>query len=190
MQAPANPATSAGGSPATAVRDAFRDLHATRLHAFALLITLGDGRAAARLATDALAAGAANAADLRHPERAAAWLRMRVVRKAGDRHRSTELEASARLDTLSELDVDQLTLAGLAALRPRERAALVATMVERLDLRDVATIVGRNGAQLDAMLRRARRAYAARHAEESAGAEPPPGPIIDRIRDVAARAMA
>ena len=56
-----------------------------RLHGFAILVTLGDRRAAERAAGFALAAGAEQAAALRHPERAAAWLRARTLRTLGSR---------------------------------------------------------------------------------------------------------
>src|ERR687895_367576 len=61
--------------PVEVVRAAFRELHGRRLHGFALLLTLGDRERAASLASDALAAGQLRVDELRHPERAAAWLR-------------------------------------------------------------------------------------------------------------------
>lgn len=190
MQPTATRATTSGGDPTGHLRDAFRDLHGTRLHAFALLVTLGDGARAARLAAQALESGAAAAADLRHPERAAAWLRARVVREDRRRRRSPVRTASARLAALSGLDVDQQTFAALSSLRHLERAALVAAVIERLDIRDVATIVGRGGGRLDALLRDARRRYLAGYAGDSTELGPASGPITKTIRDVATRAMA
>jgi DNA-directed RNA polymerase specialized sigma24 family protein len=76
----------------------------------------------------------------------------------------------------------------LGTLRLVERAAVIAAVVERLDLRDVATIVGEDGAALDRLLARARRRYAAAHAAR-AGDEVLPGPLVERIRAEAARSM-
>src|SRR5262245_49203152 len=77
-----SPERSTGAPDEGALRDAFRELHGRRLHGFALLLTLGDRAEAARLASDALDAGVARVDELRHPERAAAWLRRRVVDRA------------------------------------------------------------------------------------------------------------
>ena len=144
------------------MRDAFRELHGTRLHAFALLLTLGDGARAAHLAGEAIAAGAAKADDLRHPERAAAWLRARVVRRARRATSRRKLDKWEQLAALFNLGVDQATLAALSRMRHFERAALVAAVIERFDLRDVATIVGRSGPGVASLLRRARRTYSDR----------------------------
>src|SRR6185503_21221515 len=46
---------------------AFRDLHGPRLHGFALLLMLGDRRAAGVASGRALSAGVARAQQLRHP---------------------------------------------------------------------------------------------------------------------------
>src|SRR5690606_20820527 len=64
------------------LRAAFDELHGSRLHGFALLLTLGDRARAARLAGEALAAAEPRIDALRHPERAAAWLRAHVVRSS------------------------------------------------------------------------------------------------------------
>ncbi|MEA2650619.1 MAG: hypothetical protein QOI85_340, partial [Chloroflexota bacterium] len=87
MQASENRATTPMETSPELVRAAFRDLHGTRLHGFALLVTLGDHARAARLAGEAIAAGTARTSELRHPERAAAWLRRRVTRNAERRGR-------------------------------------------------------------------------------------------------------
>ena len=190
MQTTANRTTAGPTDDATELACiAFREVHATRLHGFALLLTLGDRFQAAHLADEALDVGCARMTKLRHPERAAAWLRARVVRKARLR-RGSDDEAAARLAGLSDLAVDEAILLALSSLTNLERAALVASAIERFDLRDVATIAGRDGARLDALLRAARKSFAAWHAAASPLAEPPSGPITDRIRDIAARAMA
>ena len=80
------------------MRDAFRELHGSRLHGFAQLLVLGDRHAAAKLASDALADGAARVDELRHPERAAAWLRRRVVERARVR-RGDPVDAAVMLDS-------------------------------------------------------------------------------------------
>src|SRR6187431_2709085 len=77
----AHPDRSPNSNP-DVLRAAFRELHGRRLHGFALLLTLGDRPGAARLASEALAAGAMRVDELRHPERAAAWLRHRLVDRA------------------------------------------------------------------------------------------------------------
>jgi DNA-directed RNA polymerase specialized sigma24 family protein len=171
-------------APPDSARVAFRELHARRLHGFALLLVLGDRARAARLAADALAAAAERIDTLRHPERAAAWLRQHAVRHAGGERASRPADPRV----LADLGADPGVIAALALLGPRERAALIASAVEGLDRRDVATIVGRNGATLDRLLRRARGRYVAGYA-----AVTPPsagdGPLAARIHAVAERAM-
>lgn len=180
---------SSPGAPAPeVVRAAFRDLHGSRLHGFALLVTLGDRALAARLSAEALAAAASRTDQLRHPERAAAWLRAHVTRSLPRGHRNPA--PAERRAGLEPLGVDDAVIGGLSALRPRERAALVAIAVERLDRRDVETIVGRHGDDLDRLLARARRAYAtAFGATPPAHASTDDGPIAARISHVAARMM-
>jgi DNA-directed RNA polymerase specialized sigma24 family protein len=173
------------------VHAAFRELHADRLHGFALLVTLGDRRLAAELATDALDAAAGQLDRLRHPERAAAWLRARAIR-LGRRAiaRSGRQADAGRRRSLDELGVSAAAEAGLAALDPAARAALIAAEVERLSELDAGTIAGVQGARLARLLRRARaryaRAYAAAGDDELAE---PGGPVTARILDVAARAL-
>jgi DNA-directed RNA polymerase specialized sigma24 family protein len=183
---PEDPA-SADASP-EALQRAFRELHAPSLHGFALLLTLGDRRRALALSAEALAAADAHAAELRHPERAAAWLRSRVVAAAGGR--DSRIDAEARLDALGPLGVATSVLAGLAALGRLERAALIGSGIERLDDRDVATIVGRSGNRLDALLRRARRGFLEGSAAAPVGPSGLGGPLTDLVRASAARAMA
>lgn len=163
---------------------AFRELHGPRLHGFALLLTLGDRPLAARLAADAIAAGVARVRELRHPERAAAWLRRRVVERAA----RSRLGASH--GAVDDLGLDRAAAAGLRALRRRERAALIADAVERLDRGDVGTVVGLDGRRLDRCLRDARARFVA-----AASAVPTPeadeaGPIVMRVHAIASRAIA
>jgi DNA-directed RNA polymerase specialized sigma24 family protein len=178
----ASPPDRSLGSTAEVMRAAFRELHGRRLHGFALLLTLGDRPAAARLASEALAAGAMRVEELRHPERAAAWLRRRVVGRA-------RVARGGRVDApvLLDLGVDEPLVAAFASLDRLERAALIASTVERLDRRDVASIVGRGGSSLDRLLRRARarlmRAYA------DIATNPPEGPIASQVQSLARRAM-
>lgn len=169
-------------------RRAFRELHAPSLHGFALLLTLGDRRRALALTADALSMADAHAAELRHPERAAAWLRRRVTVAAG--RRESAIDTQGRLDALEPLNVTPPVLAGLSALGRLERAALVSSWIERLDVLDVATIVDRTGDRLDALLHRARQRYLLGC---SASEDRPAwlgGPIADRVRTAAARALA
>ena len=171
------------------LQEAFRELHGARLHGFALLLTLGDQATAARLAADALAAGAVRAAELSHPERAAAWLRQRIVRAAGRGRRRSGPPHDRRRVALEALGVDDAAMAGLGALDVRERAALVAGTIERLDPRDLATVVGMDGGRLERLVQRARRramTAAAPLIDLGAGED---GPIAARIRSIAARTM-
>jgi DNA-directed RNA polymerase specialized sigma24 family protein len=187
MQAGESRASNPDATPPDAVHEAFRDLHARRLHGFALLLVLGDRPAAARLASDALQAAGERIGELRHPERAAAWLRARVVRMARGIG-GTEPRRSDRVDALDRLGVDAAVFAGLEALSQRERAALIATAIERLDRRDAATIVDSDSQEFDRLVTRARRRYAAAH-----GAAAPEvmahGPLGERVRAIAQRAM-
>jgi DNA-directed RNA polymerase specialized sigma24 family protein len=184
-----SPSESHAAVPADLLRAAFRELHGPRLHGFALLLTLGDQSAAARLAGDALAAGTARMAELSHPERAAAWLRQRVVRQAGHLGRVAIARPDRRRAALEELGVDDAAYAGLTALGLRERAALVATTVERLDRRDVATIIGLDGTRLERLVQRARRramnAGASVHGERPAS----DGRLVTRIRAISKRTL-
>lgn len=190
MHAPSpNRSASPGEAPDELRRAAFRELHGSRLHGFALLVTLGDQALAIRLASEALAEGSVRTVELSHPERAAAWLRQRVVRRARGKLRDSAATASRRRAALEELDTDAVAFAAFAPLDVRERAALAAYTVERLDRRDVATIVGVDGARLERLLR-----HAHARAVESAGRilDQHPredGPITARIRAIAERTM-
>jgi len=178
----ASPPDRSPNSTAEAMRAAFRELHGRRLHGFALLLTLGDRPNAARLASVALADGAMRVEELRHPERAAAWLRRRVVERARV-GRGSHVDARVLLD----LGVDEALVVAFGSSGRLERAALIASAVERLDRRDVASIVGREGSSLDRLLRGARVRLMRAYAETAA--EPPNGPIAARVQALARRAM-
>ncbi len=175
-------------TPTEIERAAFRELHADRLYGFALLLTLGDRALAARLATDALTAGSAQLDRLRHPERAATWLRSCVVRGAR-RPSGADPRMDVRVRSLAALGADGAVVAGLVALRRVDRAAFIASSIERLDRRDVAVVVDLEGRKLERMLERAMRMYVDAHARASDGSSPRGGPLADRIHDITARAL-
>ena len=88
-----------------------------------------------------------------------------------------------------ELGANEPVIAAMRGLDRHERAALIASTIERLDPRDVAVVVGRDGAALDRLVRGARARYV--RAYPPAGpTEPPEGPIAARVRSLARRAMA
>jgi DNA-directed RNA polymerase specialized sigma24 family protein len=178
------PALTPDSSPARQhedVRAAFRELHGRRLHGFALLLTLGDRPAAARLASEALAAGVTRIGDLRHPERAASWLRQRIVDGA-----QVSRNGPADVRVLLELGADEPAVHAIATLDRLERAALIASAIERLDRRDVALVVGRDGPALDRLMRRASERYLRAYTDPR---EPPEGPIAMHVHRLARRAM-
>ena len=174
---------------------AFRDLHGPRLHGFALLVTLGDSRAAERAAGFALAAGAAQAAALRHPERAAAWLRARTLRGLAQRRmRRASPPVDTRLAALAPLGVSETVYDGLAGLSIQARAALIASAIERLDPIDIETILDAAPAATRHAIAEARRRYlrqATRTSAEEVDSSPdePMGEIASRVQEVASRAI-
>jgi hypothetical protein len=175
---------------------AFRDLHGSRLHGFALLVTLGDRQLAERVAGFSLAAGASQAAALRHPERAAAWLRARTLRALhGQRPFRRSPTAEARRAALAPLGVDEAVYRGLAALSLDARAALVASAVEQFDPIDVETIIDAAPAATRHALAQARSRYLRSAAEGGSDDEPdtapdePAGELGIRVRGVATRAF-
>jgi len=140
---------------------AFRDLHGARLHGFTLLVALGDRSAAANAAADALADGVQRLAKLRHPERAAAWLRGHVTRTlVRGRRRPGDTDAERRR-ALGALGVTDAAFDGLATLTVRERAAFVAATIEHLDPIDVETVIGGNAGSVHRVVDSARRSYLA-----------------------------
>jgi hypothetical protein len=162
----------------------FVDLHGDRLLGFALLVTLGDAELAGALSAKALRDGVEHLDQLRHPVRAAAWLRSRVrasaARPAWGHQRPSE---TTRRDALGALGVDAPTFDALASLDARGRAAVVATAVEGFAAADVYEIVGS-----DERVRAARRAYltAYRAASQARGTPPPEGEMAARVRAAAA----
>jgi hypothetical protein len=174
---------------------AFRDLHGSRLHGFAMLATLGDRQSAELVAGFALAAGADQAAALRHPERAAAWLRARALRTLHQRRSIGRKTATdVRRATLATLGVDEAAFRGLAALSLDARAALVASAIEGFGPIDIETILDASPAAARHAVAEARDRYV-RYASATSPAEgdepddSPSGELAGRVRDVAARAF-
>ncbi len=169
---------------AHALTEDFIELHGDRLLGFAMLVTLGDATLASRLAAEALASGVERMDQLRHPVRAAAWLRARVTRSARlpawGHQRPNEAE---RRDELKALGVDPATFDGLSALDVRSRAAVVATSVEGFAAADVHEIIGS-----DDRVRRARRDYLQAYlaAAEARHTPPPGGDLAARFHAAAA----
>ena len=137
-RAEATLASEAGAAPiatsAVQERDAsaadFRELHGGQLHGFALLLTLGDRSAAAKLAADALTEGSVRAHELQHPRQATAWLRHSVLAAAKAYRTDPNGDEPARRATLRALGVNDEAFAALSALGMLERAAVVASSVE------------------------------------------------------------
>ena len=179
------PAPAAGDLPSQTVLDAFVEMHRPRLYGFALLLTLGDRRRSASLASAALASAQFRLDELQHPERGAAWLRAAVCRASSRNRRAAIADPAA----LAEIGVRSPAFRGLSALTLAERAALIAMVIERLDWRDVATLVGRDGKRLEALLRTAIRRYLAAAADESSDLGALPGPIRRRVAVAAARTL-
>lgn len=163
------------------MRASFAALHGQRLHGFALLLVLGDKERARELAAASLTAGMANVLALRHPERAAAWLRADLLRRAG-RHRSVRSRGD---DALQRLNVGAATIEALTALDMRSRAALIAADVEQFDVRDVNTIVARSSSAGGRLLSNARRRYMAAFG----GRPTADGPLSRRIAAIAATVL-
>jgi hypothetical protein len=166
------------------LHDAFVELHGERLLGFGLLVTLGDRTLAGILSAEALAAGTERIGQLRHPERAAAWLRARLTRAArgpawGHR-RPAEQE---RREALLALGVEPATYDALASLDVQGRAAIAAAAVEGLTDADVHEIVGS-----DDRVRRARREYLTAYvaASRTRNTKPPAGMLTARVNATAA----
>jgi hypothetical protein len=170
------------------MQSAFTDLHASRLYGFALLVALGERRAAAEAATAALSAALARLGELRHPERAGAWLRREALRHLM-RHRLSAAVDRPRLAALESQGVQRPVVWGLAALTLVQRGALVAADVERFESADVELVVGRGRAATLRLLAMARERYVAsvvRHLPESVPDAPPhDGPVGRRVTELA-----
>jgi DNA-directed RNA polymerase specialized sigma24 family protein len=172
------------------LREAFGDLHGPRLHGFALLVGLGDAPRAERAAAMALDAGEAHATALRHPERAAAWLRARVLKSLRARTGGSSVTAATRRADLAPLGVQGPAFDGLAALSPPERAALVAAMIEGFEAIDVEVILDMSPAAARRTAARARARYRSAAARAELRPSPPaPGGLAQRVRRVAGRAL-
>lgn len=173
---------------------AFRDLHGARLHGYCLLLSLGDRPSATGAAASAIAEANPHLDELRHPERAAAWLRAAATQSLLGVGGSSEPEASRR-EALRALGVTDVAFDGLAGLQPRERAAFVASDIERLDLIDVEAVLGTGAAGARRLIERARRGYLAaastRAERESltSGGDARAGGLAARIEAVAERTV-
>lgn len=183
-------------SPAPRTADllgaAFRDVHGARLHGFALLLTLGDRTSAGGLAAAALNAGAAKVEALRHPERAAAWLRARVVHDAR-RLPNRPQSVAERRAVLRQLGLAEAAADALAELTADERAVVIAAVIERFEMGDVARVVGREIGEVHRLLRSARRRYLANAMHwlaDGSREEVPAGPIASQVEAAAAWAVA
>ena len=174
------------------LRAAFRDVHGAALHGFAVLVTAGDRSRAAALAATALAQGTFRVAELRHPERAAAWLRQRVLRAARRTRESGRHSRLERRAVLLELGVPEPAIATLEGLSIEDRTAIVASSVERFSMVDVAAILGRDLQTTRGIVRSARRRYLAAALHWLAD-EPddtfPGGEIAARVDEVAQRTI-
>jgi DNA-directed RNA polymerase specialized sigma24 family protein len=174
------------------LRAAFRDLHGARLYGFSLLVAVGDRTRAAQAASTAVTVGAQRAAELRHPERAAAWLRRRVLKELQRTRASRHVTPADRHAALVEIGTADAAIAALENLTQVRRAALVAGLVERFALTDVATILGTDLSRAQRALAEARREYltAVTHwMQARPKAAIPGGALADRIEQVAARAV-
>ncbi len=171
------------------LRAAFRDVHAARLHGFALVLLLGRRREASLLAAETLARHTGDAARLRHPERAAAVLRGELLRRAR-RLRSARTQAldEQGAQALTRLSIDAATARALSTLDLPGRAALVATEIERFGEADVAVILGCSIPRARHAAAAARSRYVARYVRPDSD-RPRPGSIGRRVDAVASRAM-
>lgn len=173
------------------MRAAFRDLHGTSLHGFALLVALGDRRRAERAAAEALATGVARANGLRHPERAAAWLRGLVLRRLSSaRFAPGRSQSAERHAAMKRLGASDRTVAALWALSVRERAALVAGSIERFEPIDLETILATSRSGVRRSITAARQRYLGTVVRESADPGPATsGRLARQVRAAAARAL-
>lgn len=176
--------TSFAAHPPGSVGDAFREVHVRRLHAFALLIAVGDAPMAARLAGEAMRAAVPHIPALRHPERAAAWLRRHVVDGAQRAVRSDPPTTEHRA-MLGALGIDETTQDALRALPVRERAVLICAEIEGLDRRDVGDVVRRSGARLCRLTTKARRQYLRAYVTGAPDSRRTGGPLAARVRRMA-----
>jgi hypothetical protein len=170
------------------MQSAFTDLHASRLYGFALIVALGERRTAARAAVDALLGALTRVDELRHPERAAAWLRHEVLRDLHAGRLPVGIDR-ARLASLEAQGVTRPATWGLAALSLDQRAALVAADVERFAPADVERVVGRGPAATMRLLAEARERYVVSATRHLPDPEPEvrllDGPVGRRVAELA-----
>ena len=189
------PRDAAAQVPDSRLAGAFRELHGKRLHGFALLVSLGETGLSERVASEALEAGAAQANELRHPERAAAWLRARALRGLHQGvGRGPSPTTAERREALATLGVDAPMYDGLAMLGLEARAALVASAVERFESIDIETILGASPSAARKVITRSRAHYLeavhGQPAEKAGFAQVlPDDAIVTRVRQVTDRAM-
>lgn len=132
-------------------------------------------------------------ADLRHPERAAAWLRSTALPGLSSA-RTREPEA-ARRETLRALGVTDAAFDGMAGMAVRERAAFVAATIERFEPLDVETILRSDAGTARRLVDGARRHYLAAAGtaigrESTPGDAPPDAPPGGLTRHIEALAEA
>jgi DNA-directed RNA polymerase specialized sigma24 family protein len=170
------------------LHEAFWDTHAARLHGFALLLTIGDEPRATSAAVAALQAGAGRADELRHPERAAGWLRHQVITELRRSWPTPRLTAAERRDALRKMRVAETVISSLEAMSVERRAALVAGVIEGLDAADVATALDTDLASASRTVEGARREYLAAATPVARASGPTPGPLAQRIQEMTAHA--
>jgi hypothetical protein len=95
---------------------------------------------------------------------------------------------------LRGLGADEAAFQGLQALRPRERTALVAGSIERLDPIDLQLVLGTDAAGAHRLLRQARQRYlaavlATQSTREPGADAPGRGELATLIDETASRAM-
>jgi hypothetical protein len=172
------------------LREAFGDLHGPRLHGFAQLVALGDAQRAERAAGMALNAGEAHATALRHPERAAAWLRARVLKSLRVRTNGPSVTAATRRANLAALGVEGPAFDGLAALSATERAGLVASMIEGFEAIDIEAILEMSPTAARRIAARATARYASTATRVAPVASRPAiGRLAQRVGQVAGRTL-
>jgi len=165
-------------------------MHASRLHGFALLVTIGDEARAASAAAAAMKAGAKRAEELRHPERAAGWLRRQVIIELRRSWPTVPVTPAGWHEVLRRMHVTDTLISALESMTVERRAALVAGTIEGLELADVATTLDMDLARAGRAVEGARREYMDVAARSAAPAEVTlPGPLAQRIGDITARAI-
>jgi RNA polymerase sigma-70 factor (ECF subfamily) len=170
------------------LRAAFRDVHGPSLHGFVLLLTLGDRAEAARLASQIMAEGTRRAANLRHPERAAAWLRHRVIRAYRDR-RGRGVTREERLVALRAIGVDEAAFEALSALGTADRVALIAGEIERLAPLDLELVLRGSPAAVRRRVSRARLHFLELWMMFAPPVAEATGPLATQISGIAGRTL-